>query len=391
MPWSKAGLSIGMGLLILASLLHARRTRTFRTVLGATTLALLIPFLISALISDDLARGWKEWTSLWPLLFPFLGAAAVRDAPRPRVFLAVLLASTSFATFPALSHFAQQLAEHGQLLDKIEPPTNIWLYTLALCSGALVAASCARDSSTMAVRLGLLALLGLHLVALFATQRRILILVTLALLLGSWLLHRPGAQNRRRLVLGGVAVIAVGAIAAGIDPRIRELTHPSALLLGDSSRALMWEFAWDQYQDAPVFGMGIGDVRDALHAHADEVELQIRIENRSREPEDKVIVNLHHAHCHSNFLHTLAVAGSVGFLAMLAWLIALPATLARGWNRSREAVLLGLSAWALLFLGGVTDASMYSSSRLSAFTLVFAYAWGMLLRPEPAASDAAVD
>ena len=65
-----------MGLLIVASLVHARPAGTFRTALGKSTLALLIPFLIAALISEDLARGWKEWTSLWPLLFPFLGAAA---------------------------------------------------------------------------------------------------------------------------------------------------------------------------------------------------------------------------------------------------------------------------------------------------------------------------
>ncbi|MCH2100637.1 MAG: hypothetical protein MK209_01745, partial [Planctomycetes bacterium] len=78
MPWSKAGLSIGMGLLIVASLVHARAIGTFRSRLGAATLALLVPLLISALISKDLMRGWEEWTSLWPLLFPFLGAAAIR-------------------------------------------------------------------------------------------------------------------------------------------------------------------------------------------------------------------------------------------------------------------------------------------------------------------------
>ena len=87
----------------------------------------------------------------------------------------------------------------------------------------------------------------------------------------------------------------------------------------------------------------------------------------------------------------MAAAGTAGLLGVLAWMLTLPAVLLRGLRRQPEAVLLGLSTWALFFLGGVTDSSLYSSSRLSAFTLVFAYAWGMLIRPIPAATDAAID
>lgn len=391
MPWSKAGLSIGMGLLVLASLLHARAVGTFRSRLGAATLALAAALLISALISEDLGRGWKEFTSFWPLLFPFLGAAAVRDAPRPRIFLTTLLASTSVATFPALSHLAQQLAEHGRLLREFTPLTNKWLYALALCSGALVTVGFARGSKTKALRISMFALLALHLLGLIATRRRVLTLLGIGLvgLLSAFSFF----SNRRKrgflvIALGGAALLLT---SMALNPRMASMTDFGQLLQSEQSRVHMWEFAIDQYQAHPVLGLGLGDVRNALHAHADQVELQVQIENQSRDLKDKVTVNLRHAHCHSNFLHTLAATGSIGFLAMLIWMMALPATLVRGWNRCQEAVMLGLSSWTLFFLSGVTDASLYSSSRLSAFTLIFAYAWGMLLRPHPPTADAAID
>ena len=392
MPWSKAGLSIGMGLLILASLLHARRTRTFRTVLGATTLALLIPFLISALISDDLARGWKEWTSLWPLLFPFLGAAAIRDARSPDRFLALVLLSTSAACLPALNYLVGQLGASGELVQNLEAPTNIWLYTLALASGALIAASFASRSS-LDVRMRALSavLLIVHLLGLLATRRRLLLVLAVGLV-GLLLVLGLFRDRPRR----GLLVVAIGGLgllltAFAIDPRIAKMTDSGQIWRWEQSRVYMWEFAIDQYQAHPVFGMGLGDVRAELHAFADEVEAEQEKLNETRLSADKVYLNLHHAQCHSNFLHTMAAAGTLGLLGMLAWMLSLPAVLLRGLRRAPEAVLLGLSAWALFFLGGVTDASLYSSSRLSAFTLVFAYAWGMLLRPAPATSDAAVD
>lgn len=392
MPWSKAGLSIGMGLLVVASLLQARPVGTFRTRLGTTTLALLIPFLVAALISEDLARGWKEWTSLWPLLFPFLGAAAIRDAKHPQRFLIVLLFSTSIACLPALGYLVDQISTHGALVARLEPPTNIWLYTLALASGALISAAfCARRELKWQLRALSAVVLLLHLLALLATRRRLLLFLSIALVgLLLVLLHFRERPKRGFLVvgLGGLALLSA---AFAIDPRLSKMIDPGQIWRWEQSRVYMWEFAIDQYRQHPVVGMGLGDVRAELHAFADEVEADQARRNEVRGKLDWVYVNLHHAQCHSNFLHTMAAAGTLGLLGMLIWMLSLPAILLEGVRRHPAAVFLGLSAWALFFLGGITDASLYSSSRLSAFTLVFAYAWGMLLRPDPAPTDAAVD
>jgi len=384
MPWSKAGLSIGLGLLIVASLLHRQPLRTLRTPIAWASAAMLAPLLISALRSQDLSRGWGEWTAFWPILFLFLGAAAVRDAPRPKRFLWIVLGSTSLATLPSLLHLVKQLTESGELLGKLDPATNIWLYALAIGSGATIAALLAVRARSPASRTGLVVTAAVHLVAMLATQRRALTLITVAALAAVvGLVSKPARPLRLWLgIATGLLLLLVAAFF--LDPRTRELAHPSELFTGDSSRALMWEFAWDRYREHPVFGMGLGDVRDALHAHADEVELRIRIENRSLPTEGRVIVNLHHAHCHSNFLHTMAVAGTAGLIGVLLWLLVLPCVLIRRFSIDRAAVTLGLTAWSYLFFGGLTDSTLFSSNRLSAFALIFAFAWGMLLRASPA-------
>jgi O-antigen ligase len=384
MPWSKAGLSIGMGLLLVASLLHRQPLRTFRTPIGWASVALMAPLLLSALRSHDLRRGWGEWTAFWPILFLFFGAAAVRDTQRPDRFLWIVLGSTSLATLPSLLHLMKQLSESGELLGKLDPATNIWLYTLAIGSGATIAALLAIRARTLASRTTLTVTAAVHLVAMLATQRRALTLITVVALAAAVGLAKKPARPLR-LWLGIATGLFLTLVAAYfLDPRIRELAHPSALFTGDSSRALMWEFALDRYRENPVIGMGLGDLRDALHAHADEVELRIRIENRSLPTEDRVIVNLHHAHCHSNFLHTMAVAGTAGLIGVIIWLLVLPSVLIRRFSIDRASVTLGLTAWTYLFFGGLTDSTLYSSNRLSAFSLIFAFAWGMLLRATPA-------
>jgi O-antigen ligase len=383
MPWSKAGLSIGIGLLLLASLLHRRPLRTLRTPIAWASAALMAPLLVSALRSQDLARGWSEWTAFWPILFIFLGAAAVRDAKRPERFLWVVLGSTSLATLPSLFHLVKQLSESGELQSKLDPATNIWLYALAIGSGATIAALLAVRTRARGARLALVVTAGLHLLAMLATQRRALTLITVAALAAVVGLVRKTARPLRLWmgIVGGLLALLVAAFF--LDPRVRELAHPSELFTGDSSRALMWEFAWDRFRENPVWGMGLGDMRDALHVHADEVELRIRIENRSLPTEERIIVNLHHAHCHSNFLHTMAVAGLAGLIGVVIWLTTLPWVLIRRFSIDRASVTLGLTAWAYLFLGGLTDSTLFSSNRLSAFALIFAYAWGMLLRATP--------
>lgn len=397
MPWSKAGLSIGMGLLVLASLLRWRPAGTFRSPVGWASLALLLPMLASALTSEDLARGWGEWTSFWPLLFVFLGAAAIRDATRPTLFLYVVLISTTAGAAGAIVHLVEQFLAYGSLRRWFIPSTNIWLYTLSVCTGATISLVLMLRQKRARGRIGLATAMLANLAAALISRRRMLVLITSGLLAG--IVTAMGAKRnpvRSVAVLAGTMLVLL-TIAAIADPRLRELTNPVKVFQDEPSRPLMWQFAIAQFQEHPLLGTGLGDIRAELHAHAAQVEAEYALRNQGLPKAEQLHVNLHHKHCHSNFLHTLAVAGLPGLIGVLVWLFALPTLLIRGWRRDRSAVLLGLAAWTLLFLGGITDASLFSSSRLSAFTLIYGFAWGMLLRgapesgrPEPPKSDAAL-
>ena len=390
LPWSKAGLSIGMGLLLLASLLHARPLGTFRSAVGAASLGMMLPLLISALTSEDLARGWKEWTSFWPVLFPFLGAAAVRDARRPRLFLAVLVVSTTAGTLPLLAHWWENFERYGELRRWFVPPTNIWLYTLSVCTGAFVSWSLLLKSRRAGARGAWGLVFALHLAAVLSTRRRMLILICCGILAWMTARGRGGRWTARRGVLAVGVLAALLATAFLAEPRIQAFLQPAKVLQQEPTRPLMWQFALEEFQRSPVIGTGLGDLRASLHEFADQEEARIAAENERLPAEEQVHVNLHHSHLHSNFMHTLAVAGGLGLLGVLIYLLTTARVLLRG-LRSCDAAVLGCAAWALLFFGGISDASLFSSSRLSAFTILFAYAWGMLLRPQTETSDAAVD
>ena len=392
MPWSKAGLSIGMGLLILASLAHAKPLKTICTPMGAATAGLLVPLLISALLSEDLARGWKEWTSFWPLLFPFLGAATIRDSARPHLFLSILLCSTTAATIPLIQHLWENYERYGDPLRRwFIPPTNIWLYTVSICTGAFVAWMRVLGSDHWRSRLSWAGVFLLHLAAIPSTRRRMLILLACAVLAWITTVVRPSGTTRRPMVLTAAVLAGLLVMANFVDPRLQEILQPDRVLQQEPTRPLMWSFAWDEFSDSPLLGTGLGDLRTRLHEFADQEEARIEAENLALPVDEQVHINLHHSHLHSNFLHTLAVAGLAGLAGLLSYLVVTARALVQGMRKCNLSATLGWSAWALFFLGGVTDASLYSSSRLSAFTLVFAYAWGMLLRPEPATSDAAID
>jgi len=372
-----------MGLLILTSL-HARKPLgLFRSRLSWSTLGLIVPLLLSALLSQDLARGWGEWTSLWPLLFLFFAAAITRDAARPHYFLFSLLLSTTVSCFPTLAYVWRDLQQFGELRHTLHPHTNIWLYTLAVCSGCFAALYAYLRSPSLQARLLTGALLLIHLIAAYGTRRRMLLLVTVSMLLlcaGALATQRLG--RARWPLLAGCALVLL-AIPAALDPRLLHLLDFSMLAETERSRTEMWKFGLDLYAQHPLFGVGSGDLRALLHAHADRIEAQLQAEVGLLPNGKPIPVNLHHSHCHSNLIHTMAVAGSFGLLGLVQWLGMLAVTLF-GFRRSHpHAFYLGLSAWALFFFGGLTDASLFSSSRLAAFTLLFGYAWGLGLRPAP--------
>lgn len=369
-----------MGLLVISSLAARRPLGLLTGPLGWSTLGLLVPLLISAWISDDQARGWSEWTSLWPLLFLFLTAAIVRDAQRPRWFLFSLLASTTVSCLPTLQHIWADLRQFGELKHTLHPYTNIWLYTLAVCSGCFAALYACLTSTNRRGQVVAGTIFVVHFVAIYGTRRRMLLLVAAGMVvvtLAARFAPRLGKARWPVLTLGSLVLLGVPML---LDHRVVQLLDFSKVAETERSRLEMWKFGIAQFEQNPLLGTGVGDLRAELHAHADAIEPQLR-EQVGLLPNGKPVpINLHHSHCHSNFIHTMAVAGTLGLVGLLQWLGCLMACLFRFRRAAPQAFYLGLSAWALFVFGGVTDASLYSSSRLAAFTLLFGYAWGLGLR-----------
>jgi O-antigen ligase len=367
LPWSKAGISISTGLLGLTSLLYWRPAGTFATLLGKSTALLLIPLLISALHSTDMGQGFDVLFAFWPLAFVFLGAAAVRDCARPQVFLWVSLISSTLATWPTLLHLwkLEMVPSYPRLMPGL--PTNVWLYTLAMCTGAIICLVLIRFRAKFSARLSLIAVFCLHVIAIFGTRRRMILIILGGILAAMAPIFVP--RHRWRISL---LIVLLGVFATLIltNKRFQELTSIETMLEAEQTRTTLWRIGWQTFLREPMLGTGIGDFRDELHALADN-DVDGVYAN----------VNLRHSHCHNNFLQMMATSGLLGLAGLVQWVVVLFLVLKRGFKRHREIVALGLAAWALMFVGGLADAPLFSSSRLTAFTLIFGYAWGTLLRP----------
>lgn len=364
-PWSKAGLSIGAGLLLLATLWERRRVGTFRTGIGKATGVFLLVLLISTLTSSNLSQGWDNFFGFWPLTYMFLGAAAVRDAGKPQLYLWTFVASTLAASSVGIHHIVMAYVEKGFFNGTAEVPTNIWLFTLALGGGTIGALTLMRGKSNKIKVLLVVAALC-QLLAVFATRRRISLFI-LALMLAAMI---PYYLRRSKLALIAlVGLIGIGTYMLSSDLRVKRLTSVEDFLAGEKTRAALWQIGWETYTKEPVLGTGLGDFRDDLRA-VKKAEGKTRFAG----------ANLNHYHCHNNFLHTMATSGTLGLLALLTWIFIIPVWVFRHRKRNPDAAFLAFSAWFMLFGAGLTDAPLYSSSRLSAFTLLFGYGWGMLLR-----------
>ena len=364
-PWSKAGLSIGAGLLLLATLWERRHVGTFRTGIGKATGAFLLVLLVSTLTSSNMSQGWDNFFGFWPLTYMFLGAAAVRDARKPQLYLWTFVASTLAASSVGIHHIVMAYIDKGFFNGTAEVPTNIWLFTLALGGGTIGALTLMRGKSNKIKILLVLAALS-QLLAVFATRRRISLFI-LALILAAMI---PYYLRRSKLALVAlVGLIGIGTYMLSSDLRVKRLTSVEDFLAGEKTRAALWTIGWETFEKEPLLGTGLGDFRDDLRA-VKKAEGKTRFAG----------ANLNHYHCHNNFLHTMATSGVLGLLAFLVWIFLIPVWVFRHRKRNPDAAFLAFAAWFMLFGAGLTDAPLYSSSRLSAFTLLFGYAWGMLLR-----------
>ncbi len=358
-------MSIGAGLLLLTTLWHRRAVGTFVNPIGKATGVFLMVLLVSVFVSDNMTEGWDNFFGFWPLGFLFLGAAAVRDAANPLWYLWTFLGSAVLASTQGIWHIIQSFLERGFFDGTTQVSTNIWIYSLAMSGGAICALVLMRDKS-WPVKALLLAAAASQMLAVFAARRRVTLI-----LLGVLLLTMIPYYLRRSkwALLALVAMIGAGTWMVSSDLRVQRLTSLDQFFAGEVTRTSLWQIGWETFEESPMTGTGLGDFRDDLREVA-AAEGKTRFAG----------ANLRHSHCHNTFLHVAATSGVPGFLAFLWWILIIPLWVWRHRKLHQDAAFLALSAWFMLFAAGFTDAPLYSSSRLSAFTLLFGFAWGMMLR-----------
>lgn len=108
------------------------------------------------------------------------------------------------------------------------------------------------------------------------------------------------ARNRRAFVILLILVLLVGIFIMS-NPVVQSRIYSITDLQANSERLLIWQSAWQMFNDHKLFGIGAGNFKELYQSHY--------ISPLAKEP------GLGHAH--NNFLHILAEMGIVGFSSFI--------------------------------------------------------------------------
>lgn len=227
-------------------------------------------------------------------------------------------------------------------------------------AGAL-AVSC----QTLARRLAFICAGGLIALALALTFSRMSwIGASLGILVTLWALP----ARRRTMALAGtaavVAIVAAVALAYGgasLRTRFASVANPTARTVataeGDRERLALWQAALTVAGGHPVFGVGFGEIRPALAAHASGVKPGTT--------------------AHSTYLQVLAETGVVGALALVLLLVGTARDLVRGFLRQRLLAAGLVGSFAALLACWTTDYTVRYPQVAALVAVLFGIAAGL--------------
>lgn len=133
-------------------------------------------------------------------------------------------------------------------------------------------------------------------------------------------------------------------------------------LQGTAERFLLWQSAYNMFQDHPLTGVGYATFKKNYR--------EIYISPEAKEP------NLGHAH--NNFFHVLAECGFIGAACLLIWWLGTGVYCIKGWLCQRNPGYLALLGLFMgIMLQGLTEYTMGDSivMKLFWFMLGLAYQW----------------
>lgn len=343
LTWTVNFTNVAIGLLALSILLDKRIGIKIRKLISTSQFWILIsPFVVfslSALYSSDGLRAWKEIEIKLPLLiFPFIyGLAPMSEKYRDLVFKFFILITilipvigfisqlgTYFETKDSgyfyndhLVHYAgkKQAAYFGLYANfalvgvfyfwhKISIKTNLQKITLASAFSFLLIIQYLL-ASRMALLIMFLVIVGFLIVQIFTNTSRKQILSMLI----------------------GAALVSIGLIVLfpKVIKRFNSITHtdyqfdntnPINHFNGEikaenwnglNTRLALWTCAWEQIEEKPFFGTGIGDVQNDLVKKYQEKNFIFALESNFNS--------------HNQYLDIMLSNGIVGFFLFVCFIL----------------------------------------------------------------------
>lgn len=310
--------------------------------------------------------GFASTLRAWAFVCLFLYFAAPLLRASTSLRYAVMLAGLELAALAGYQH-------HIVGIERINGYTNpLFIAMFAFCIAILnlYLASTARSIRTRSLFV-VAALAAFYAVALTQGRGIAIAAIVVIPLFGTFLLHHTGFRRHRLgFALSITALLAALFLAGGIGERFQRgqenllaVQQAGDISLADQEnsvgfRFMMWRFAFEQYLQHPLVGLG----KDRF-----EAARQAYIEQGAVSPAMQELFAV--AHTHNQYLQELVMRGLPGLIAMLGMFVAL---LLLGLNMARHTPWAGYALASLILafaVFGLTEVTLKHSYKI--YTLCF--------------------
>ncbi len=375
-PFSIAGANIAIGFGILGMILATAAVKGEREVLQRikndpvfmVSLLLIITGLVSALMSENMQRGLREWKSYWLLVIYLLVGFHLIDSRARKTTFWILFGSATISGLIALIQSAggiDLLFIH--IGHKTRARSTLFIMTFAGVFYQLILVNFAmllKEKKFTKTLLILLAGIIIQSAAFLFAQSR-----------GSWIALFIGMisvvvilRNKKALVITVLLLVFI-SITTLINPTLRSrfesvlhnIKNPQDRSI--KTRYILWDISLDIIKDRPILGTGIGD-------------FSIEAENRLNGRFVKSISDAHNI-----FLQVLATRGIIGFTIFVLFWIAVFRSLfsiikaGRSSNSFNYHLAVGAAAAAIALLAGaLTENNIDDSEVFIAFMFILGLA-----------------
>jgi O-antigen ligase len=336
LPLSIAGTEISLGIAVLAWLATRPWTRPqapWVRPLAWASLALLGAWLLASATSATPVASLVKARQLWTMILVFVLADRLRDVPRARRFVTLMLgagALTSAIGFVgfAIRHGRGEFDQPLQGVFSTAVTTGNVLATLVLAATALVLFARGGERRTWFDR-GACAVL---VASLMLTFRR-----------GSYLGWLAGtvvliALRKARLLLIVPVLVAVALVLMPEVGRQRAMSiaHPTDWT--SLGRLSLWKSGYAAFKDRPWTGWGLQDGMPLIERYK------------------RADARFPAGHFHDNWVQIAVTTGVVGLLAYGAWMALAGLGAWRAFRRTRSAfAVAGFAAWVGFQVAGIFD------------------------------------